>query len=77
MAAEGFAYAGKKSCGCIVTMRIDHGDSRTAKDVAKMIRDGLTVERMSIADWRKAGMPLGCTCKTTVPEHVHPARVGE
>lgn len=41
-------YIGKKWCGCIVAMTADlpQFSKHTAKSVAEMISDGLTVERV-------------------------------
>jgi len=42
------AYIGRKACGCIVAAVLDTPGypKRAAKEVAKFIRDGLTVERV-------------------------------
>jgi hypothetical protein len=44
------AYAARKSCGCLVACTVDLPKyaKDTAKDVAKWIRDGLTVERLDV-----------------------------
>lgn len=46
-------YVGRKDCGCIRAVRLDTRDKNTGKTVAKMIADGLIVERMSCEDFDK------------------------
>lgn len=52
------AYIGRdRECGCVVAATTDTADKQTAKDVAEFIRDGLIVERVTIAYVREH---LGC-----------------
>lgn len=48
-ASDYMAYIGRKSCGCIVAATVDDPIFKkdTAKFVAKLLRDGLFVERVS------------------------------
>ena len=50
-----FSYIGRKKCGCIVAAVVDDEDSKkaTAKVVAKWIREGLAIERVSVEYVRK------------------------
>ena len=45
-----FAYVGRKACGCMVAATLDDPTwpKRMATDVADFIKDGLTIERVSI-----------------------------
>lgn len=47
---EHMAYIGRKSCGCVVAAYVDDPERRkdTAKEVASWIRDGLTVEHVTV-----------------------------
>lgn len=59
-------YVGRTSCGCAVAVRTDLGCPRTARDVSAMIRQGMTIERMSLKDFQK--IKFGCKCpKEAVP----------
>lgn len=56
---NGFAYVGRKPCGCIGAAFVDKPEHAKdiAREVASWIRDGLTVERMTTeevraADWK-------------------------
>lgn len=44
-----FSYIGRKPCGCVVAAMVDNPDDakETAKEVAKWIKLGLTVERVT------------------------------
>lgn len=57
---ERMCYVGRKACGCLVTVAVDKPQWKreTAKSVAEWMRDGLTVERMTVADVQAA--KLGC-----------------
>ncbi len=46
------AYAGSLPCGCIVAVTIDKPEyaRENAREVAKWIRDGMTIGRRSVAD---------------------------
>ena len=60
-------YVGRKTCGCIVYVTVDDPNrtAQTGKDVAEAIKLGLTVERMTIDDF-KAGR-FGCKCNRQAP----------
>ena len=64
-----YSYIGRAACGCVVAVTTDDPTDRkhTGRRVAEFIADGLTIERMSIADFR--ALPhFGCTCPKTVQE---------
>ena len=45
---ESFSYIGRRECGCIRAARVITGKPKDiAEDVAEMIADGLTVERVT------------------------------
>lgn len=48
-------YVGRKECGCFVAAIVDAPEHRkdTAREVAKWIRQGLAIERMSVEDVRQ------------------------
>jgi len=56
-------YLGYSKCGCLVAGIVDDpNDSRgTAKYVSKFIREGLTVEHVTVAVARTANW--GCKCQ--------------
>ena len=47
MDTEPMAYIGRAKCGCIRAVSMDDGDRATARAVADMIKEGLTVERVA------------------------------
>ena len=49
-----YAYIGRAECGCIRAASVDGRDKDTAKDVARFVRDGLVVERVTIEFVRSA-----------------------
>ena len=51
---EPMVYIARKSCGCIVAAQVDTpGHSRAvAKELGRWVRDGFTVERVSVATVR-------------------------
>lgn len=60
------SYIGRAECGCAVSVVADWGERRLVSDsVARMIRDGLTVERVT-HDWVREH--FGCTCPKPVQE---------
>ena len=62
----GYGYVGRKPCGCIVAAiaEVIGEEKRLAKDVAKLIRGGLTVERVLCEDFRSGKVgPFPCNCK--------------
>lgn len=62
---EPMAYIGRDSAGVVQAVRVDTRDDNTADSVAGMIRDGLTVERVSCAWARKYFL-------TNMPSSVRP-----
>jgi hypothetical protein len=44
-----FSYIGKKECGCIVAAFVDNPEHKKdiAREIAKWIKDGLTIERVT------------------------------
>lgn len=54
-------YIGLKPCGCVVVVIADipGAEKITAREVADLIREGLKVERIPIADLHEY-LPLGC-----------------
>lgn len=57
MSSDPMAYLGRKRCGCVVAVVVDEGPSNSdyvAEATAEFIRDGLTLERVSIAVARKS-----------------------
>jgi hypothetical protein len=57
-------YVGRLACGCMVAARSDTPGEpkRVAKDVAKFMRQGMTVDRMPLQAFRESTEPFGCTC---------------
>lgn len=58
-------YIGRKACGCVVAVVNDEPDEPkwTAKEVANLIKSGLTVERISFEQWRATdhtAIKFGC-----------------
>jgi hypothetical protein len=54
-ATEELAYIGREQCGCIVfatTADTVRKDKRTRDDIARMMRDGLSIERASAESLR-------------------------
>ena len=53
--SDEYAYIGIKKCGCVVAAAVDSPDrpKDVAKDVAGFIRDGLTIERVSVEEVRE------------------------
>jgi hypothetical protein len=61
-----YDYIGVKECGCVVAICHDLGDKETAKEVAELIRSGLHVERVPVAEAvRRFGR---CTHGKPMPE---------
>ncbi len=50
MAEENMCYIGRKSCGCIELAVVDNPEhkEKTAKEIAKAIKWGLKIERVSV-----------------------------
>lgn len=57
-------YVARKKCGCMVAAVSDMPtfERETAKDVADFIRDGLAIERMTMAEYKGASGAMGCKC---------------
>lgn len=69
------AYLGRKVCGCVVAITVDDTDNRkwTADAVAEFIRDGLTVDRVTIEDGRKALNFCQCERQAELPMEAVPS----
>ena len=53
--SERMAYCGRKPCGCLVAACLDgaaYADGN-AKEIARWVRDGWTVERMTVDEARE------------------------
>ena len=61
MSEESMCYIGRKTCGCLVAAMVDSPDHKqdTAREVAKWVREGLALERVTCAYVRSA--VWGCT----------------
>ena len=55
MTAESMSYIGRKVCGCVVAVIVDSDEHRkdTAREIAAWMRDGLTIERVTVANARE------------------------
>lgn len=55
-------YAARKACGCIVAVAVDEPEyaRRNAKEVARWIRQGLTVDRVTVAVVRASFVGWDC-----------------
>lgn len=65
ISAATHVYVGRAKCGCMMTCVLDVQESPkgvmvTAKYVAQFIKKGLTIERMTLAEFRK--IPFGHKC---------------
>lgn len=53
-----------KKCGCLIYAMIESkntlNDPEAHEEMAKLLREGFTAERMDLAEFRK--LPFGCTC---------------
>ena len=56
------AYVGRAECGCVVAITVNMLDHKrdVAKTVAEWVRDGLSIEGMTIEAVRSS--PFGCKC---------------
>lgn len=63
--ASVMCYVAKYPCGCnkAVTVDLPEHKKDTARFIAGCIRDGATIHRMTVTEF-KAG-PFGCDCKKT------------
>jgi hypothetical protein len=55
-------YLGRQACGCAVAFVVDDPDDPkfTAREIAKWVRRGRTVERVLLDEARSG--PFGCKC---------------
>jgi hypothetical protein len=55
LSGETRCYVGRKDCGCVVAACVDNPEHRrdTARFVADIIKDGLTVETMTVKEVRR------------------------
>lgn len=62
------AYVGRKPC-CrgVCYVGVDDSSPSLAKEIAQLIRDGRTIERMTIEDSRKIAWTR-CTCEPSAAE---------
>ncbi len=73
-------YVGKKSCGCIVFLMVDEPNPTPeyrkdlAKELASCIRQGLTIEKMTVAEVRKLPT-IGCKCNKPKIETKHSSQM--
>ncbi len=61
--SDGFSYIGRADCGCIRAACVDNeivGKKDVAKAIAKMVRDGLVVSRVTIEEVRSDPTWKGC-----------------
>jgi len=56
-----YAYVGREACGCVTLLTVDSEQNRreAAREVARHIKRGGTVERMTVEDARTSA-PFGC-----------------
>lgn len=55
-------YVGRAACGCVYACGWDMGDKDTAQMVAGWVKQGLTIERMPVAD-AGAALKAGLECQ--------------
>lgn len=55
-------YIARKPCGCLVGITVDDPDDPkdTAKFVSQQVRNGCSIERLTIEDGRSALKNFGC-----------------
>lgn len=68
MTNQEMCYVGVEPCGCRVAVIVDqpHNKTKVAKEIASWIKDGLTVERVSVSDAR--GSVRRCVHQNAQPE---------
>jgi hypothetical protein len=69
MADTGYSYIGREPCGCVTCATVDDEDHKKdiAKDIARWVRWGLTIERVPHEYVRQH--LASCKCKkVTKPE---------
>lgn len=59
------AYVGRAPCGCVQLLMVDMPDFRkdTAKSVAEAIREGLSIERITIEESRRLAKEITWDCQ--------------
>jgi len=57
-----YCYIGQAECGCYLAVTVDRGDERTAKDISDFVKDGLTISRHLLEDFRAGNPPFGHKC---------------
>lgn len=64
---KAMCYIGRSSCGCVVAVAVDEPKYQkdNAKEIGNWIRNGLTVERMSVVEARKT---FGCPHRAKKPK---------
>ena len=62
MAEIDSCYIGQAECGCYVAVVVDRGDERTAKDISDFVKDGMTISRHLLEDFRAGNPPFGHKC---------------
>ena len=62
--SEDMAYIARCKCGGVVMATVDNPDHQkeNAKEIARCVRDGLTIERVSVEYVRSKECVLGCVC---------------
>ena len=60
------AYVGYRPCGHAIYLGVDDGSKELAKDLAKLVRDGCTIERKTIEDARATPIAY-CDCVKVDP----------
>ena len=61
IADDRMAYVGRQECGCIIAATVDNPahKNHVANDLAEWVRDGLTIERLTLEEAREQ---FGCKC---------------
>lgn len=60
------AYVGRGKCGHVILLQVDMRDRDTAKSVAEVIREGGTVDRVTVDAARTMASQF-CTCHRKKP----------
>jgi hypothetical protein len=63
------AYIVYRSCGHPVALYVDDGDAYIARDIAKAVRAGRTIERVTIERAREIGV-MYCSCVPSAREQL-------
>lgn len=66
------AYVAKKPCGCICSAVVDEPNHKrdVAKDVAEWIREGLTIEHVTVQHVRENFVGWQCPHEPVAPEQM-------